>query len=859
MARSGSSSISGFPLRVSAGALQRSGEHLRGSVVVMDVAGFSVAGTEAALVMRQIHHRALEGVGEVGLPGLAAGSRRRVVVSGRIPGGTRAGRYQVLGCIDVGSQLARFDARRNCVIVGSVRISGSGVAKSTTPAPQTTVTGRPPLVSSIRSASFRFSSSVRRSRFRCRLDGGPWLSCTSPQAYARLVVGKHEFEVRAVTRAGHADPSPARAAWRIESAGRGVTSTSTTITAPTTTTSPATPPPATSITVDTASPGPVINPGVFGSDYLAPFGGMGSFDADSGAFWPSFTTQLTSEVGAGSLRFPGGITGQSYQWMRAIGPQSQRGANPVGPSGGPSPSTVGPDEFGSLLDLTGAAGVIDVDFATGTAAEAADFVHYMTDAQGSSTWAQERAQNGHPAPYDAPYWEVGNEELTADYWRSGTTVTAGTPPANANACPTVATCEYIYGGTTSFTDQRVVLAADRRSSAAASTGAANQSFQVAYPPVVPASATVKVGGIAWALVSSLTGAGPSADDYTLDPSTGAIQFGDGVHGAIPPSGAVVTATYQSGPHDGFAQFYNAMKQADPAIQVCSSDTTQNFIDAMGTTQPYDCLQDHPYVGSGNISPSLPIDQYESQVMTVPDVENAAVKTLQADVDEAAGHHVPLILSEYGQLIDSTPDPLEAPYFLNSLDEALVNASQLADWIQLGVPVADRQLLDAELPAPSAVTAGLPGAAPFATSGAITTPGPQTVVQPTGEYLALMEPLAGGSLLDATVSANPALPSTNPAPTGDLATVSAATPGGVRLVVINRSPSVDVASTVDFAGMTGNATATVATLDGPSPLSDNSSQTPNTVSTSTSPAAVTGGAATITFPAHSISLVTLPGS
>lgn len=633
------------------------------------------------------------------------------------------------------------------------------------------------------------------------------------------------------------------------------TRTSTTIIAPPIPTAPV---PATSITVNTASPGAAIDPGVFGSDYLAPFGGMGSFDANSGVFWPSFTTQLTSEVGAGSLRFPGGITGQSYQWMRAIGPESQRGANPVGPSGGPSPSTVGPDEFGSLLDLTGAEGVVDVNFATGTAAEAADLVHYMTDAQGTSTWAQERAQNGHPAPYDVPYWEVGNEEMTGDYWRSGTTVTAGVPPANANPCPTVATCEYIYGGTTSFTDHPVVLAADRRSSAAASTGAANQRFQVAYPPVVPGSATVKVGGVAWTPVSSLSNAGPSADDYTLDPSTGAIIFGDAVHGAIPPSGAVVTASYQSGPHDGFAQFYSAMKQANPAIQVCSSDTTQNFIDAMGATEPYDCLQDHPYVGSGNISPSLPIDQYESQVMTLPDVENAAVKTLQAEVDRAAGHHVPLVLSEYGQLIDSTPDPLDAPYFLNSLDEALVNASQLADWIRLGIPVADRQLLDAELPAPSAVTAGLPGAAPFATTGAITTLGPQTVVQPTGEYLALMKPLAGGNLLDATVSGDPALPSSNPAPTGDLAVVSAATPAGVQLVVINRSPNVDVASAVNFAGVTRSTTATVTTLDGPSPLSDNSSQAPNTVSTSTSAAAVTGGAATITFPAHSISLVSLPG-
>ncbi len=627
--------------------------------------------------------------------------------------------------------------------------------------------------------------------------------------------------------------------------------------APTTST-PTIPPPATSITVDTAHPGSAINPAVFGSDYLAPFGGMGSFDAASGGFWPSFTTQLTSGVGAGSLRFPGGITGQSYQWMRAIGPQSQRSDNPVGPSAGPTPSTVGPDEFGSLLDLTGAAGVFDVDFATGTAAEAADLVHYMTDPQGSSTWAQERAANGHPAPYDVPYWEVGNEELTPDYWRSGTTVSAGTPPADANACPTVATCEYIYGGTTAFTDQRVVLAADRRSSAAVSTGGANQSFQVAYPPVVSGSATVMVGDTTWNPVSSLSTADSSAEDYSLDPSTGTITFGDDVHGAIPPSGAVVTASYQSGPHDGFAQFYSAMKQANPAIQVCSSDTTQNFIDAMGTTQPYDCLQDHPYVGSGNISPSLPIDQYESQVMTVPDVENAAVQTLQTEVDEAAGHHVPLVLSEYGQLIDSTPDPLSAPYFLNSLDEALLNASQLADWIKLGIPVADRQLLDAELPTPSAVTNGLPDAAPFATSGAITTPGPQTVVQPTGEYLALMTPLASGNLLPATVSADPTISSSNATTSGDLAVVSAATPGGVRLVVINRSPTVDVSCAVQFTGVTGSATAMVITLDGPSPLSDNSGQAPETVSTTASAAAVSDGTATITFPAHSISLVTVPG-
>jgi alpha-L-arabinofuranosidase len=110
-----------------------------------------------------------------------------------------------------------------------------------------------------------------------------------------------------------------------------------------------------------------------------------------------------------------------------------------------------------------------------------------------------------------------------------------------------------------------------------------------------------------------------------------------------------------------------------------------------------------------------------------------------------------------------------------------------------------------------------------------------------------------------VSGEPTLSGPSGTTSGDLAVVSAATPGGVRLVVINRSPTDDVPSAVQFASVTESATATVSTLDGPSPLSDNSGQAPDTVSTTASAAAVSDGTATITFPAHSISLVTLPGS
>ena len=134
-----------------------------------------------------------------------------------------------------------------------------------------------------------------------------------------------------------------------------------------------------------------------------------------------------------------------------------------------------------------------------------------------------------------------------------------------------------------------------------------------------------------------------------------------------------------------------------------------------------------------------------------------------------------------------------------------------------------------------------------------------MVQPTGEYLALMKPLAGGNLLDATVSANPALSSSNPATTGDLAVVSAATPAGVRLVVINRSPKRRRRLRGAIRRGDGkrdshrdHARRSVTTQRQLQPGAE------HRVDQHLSGSGDAGGTATITFPAHSISLVTLPG-
>jgi alpha-L-arabinofuranosidase len=633
------------------------------------------------------------------------------------------------------------------------------------------------------------------------------------------------------------------AASAAEASGNDTAPAQTTATAPAATTS---------IEVQADQRRGTVSPAVMGSTYLNAFGGMGSFDEKTDSFYPSFLNALKNEVYTGSLRFPGGINAQYFDWRRAVGPQSQRTDNPYGPAQAGSESAVGPDEFGRLLQESGATGIVTTNFATGDAKEAAELVEYMNGKKGSSYWADLRARNGHPSPYNIPEWEVGNEEYTtASSWRAGTLVSLG--PGGSSCTADTATCEYVYGGSTSFTNQPVVGYADRTAAASASTGKPGQSFYAAYAPVSSGSQTVSVGGQTWTEVSSLAAAAPTDDVYTVDDATGKITFGDGTHGAIPAGGAQVTVSYVSGQHSGFLAFYQQMKKADPNIKVCSTDTSNAFIAAMGSALPYDCLQVHPYLSGSNTSAD--ISTFERTSMAEPDSQEAALQSWESTIQAAAGHSVPLVLTEYGSLIGSTPDPTDYPYYDDSLDEALFNASQLANWIKEGITVADRQLLTAEQPDAANVTSGLPGAAPKAVTGAIVTPGPQVVVQPTGQYFRLFKPLAGGTQLDTTVLNNPVLTtSTSGSTAGDLSVVAADRQKTTSVVVINRDPDNAVSSTLNVNGIASGASATVTTLNGPSALSYNTAGAPTTVATSTSHTSVSNGAVSLAFPAHSITLV-----
>ena len=74
---------------------------------------------------------------------------------------------------------------------------------------------RPPLASS-RTASFAFDSPRPSAQFQCRLDGGDFSPCASPQEFGNLPEGTHTFEVRAFDQYGNVDGSPAVYTWTVD-------------------------------------------------------------------------------------------------------------------------------------------------------------------------------------------------------------------------------------------------------------------------------------------------------------------------------------------------------------------------------------------------------------------------------------------------------------------------------------------------------------------------------------------------------------------------------------------------------------------------------------------------------------------
>ncbi len=124
------------------------------------------------------------------------------------------------------------------------------------------------------------------------------------------------------------------------------------------------------------------------------------------------------------VRWPGGCFADEYHWRKGIGPADKRPAT-LNPNWGGviEPNSFGTHEFMDFAEQIGAEAYISVNVGSGTAQEAAEWLEYMT-ADKPSALAQERAGNGHPAPYKIAYLGIGNESwgcggaMSAEYYLS---------------------------------------------------------------------------------------------------------------------------------------------------------------------------------------------------------------------------------------------------------------------------------------------------------------------------------------------------------------------------------------------------------------------------------------------------------
>jgi alpha-L-arabinofuranosidase len=110
-----------------------------------------------------------------------------------------------------------------------------------------------------------------------------------------------------------------------------------------------------------------------------------------------------------NVRWPGGCFADEYHWRHGIGPAKDRRVTINSNWGGATePNSFGTDEFMDFVDQIGSEAYVSVNVGSGTVAEAAEWIEYMT-ADPATTAGKERAKNGRKAPYKVKFLGLGNE------------------------------------------------------------------------------------------------------------------------------------------------------------------------------------------------------------------------------------------------------------------------------------------------------------------------------------------------------------------------------------------------------------------------------------------------------------------
>ncbi len=118
--------------------------------------------------------------------------------------------------------------------------------------------------------------------------------------------------------------------------------------------------------------------------------------------------ELTKELGATSIRYPGGNFVSGYRWEDGIGPKENRPTRLDLAWHSSDPNHVGIDEYMKWCEKTGVEPMMAVNLGTRGVQEALDLLEYCNVPSGTH-FSDLRRANGREEPYRIKMWCLGNE------------------------------------------------------------------------------------------------------------------------------------------------------------------------------------------------------------------------------------------------------------------------------------------------------------------------------------------------------------------------------------------------------------------------------------------------------------------
>lgn len=112
------------------------------------------------------------------------------------------------------------------------------------------------------------------------------------------------------------------------------------------------------------------------------------------------------------LRWPGGCFAESYDWRDGIGPRENRPERVnwwYSFDHRTESNHVGTHEFLDFCEMVGAEPYFAANMTSTTPLHIRNWVEYVNFPENLTTLTRERAQNGHPAPFNVRFWGIGNE------------------------------------------------------------------------------------------------------------------------------------------------------------------------------------------------------------------------------------------------------------------------------------------------------------------------------------------------------------------------------------------------------------------------------------------------------------------